>query len=383
MKTIISILALAWFCSCATATKQIQEIKKMLVLADLGTPTTDADFLELQPLMDMNEKGKSSNETLKAFREFQQIPTPYEQNQTKRPQSLYLQTARFGEAWALEILDFPSESLELYHSVMQVSQGRLPQLYARSLYRSHFNYEKLGQEAQVIAVLKEAQSLSQDLPREIALVEIPSKLSMIYAKMNQPADSEIYLKQTEQGLRQLLTQEKPSNEWLARVYVQMGTVNMSQTHPENLESYLNGQKAVQRYLLQALNFNDPIWSDRAAKNIVQNYNSFWTQIQSYDKIQATDSYDQVAIVREQFQLTTLFSKMLNEALMLKPLDEQRMNPFQSKIFVFLETLDKKSYDYMYSKFDQMFLTPESLELNSIKRPGKVEPKELFPSEKGN
>lgn len=373
MKSLVSVFSLLLFCSCASIMKQAQAVKKVLVFADLGTPSSEPEALELQPWLEANEKGKNTPEALVAFREFQE----------KHPQSIYLQTARFGEAWALELSDLPSESLEVYKSVMEASSGRLPQLYARALYRSHFNYEKLGQDVQVIAVLTECQRVSNDLPLEIALVEIPSKLSMIYAKMNQPSDSEKYLRQTEQGLRQLLTQEKPTNEWLARVYVQMGTVNVTQAQPENLESYLSGQKAVQRYLLQALNFNDPMWSDKAAGHIVQNYNLFWNQIQSYDKIKATDSYDQVAIVREQFQLTTLFSKMLNEALMLKPLDEQRMNPYQSKIYAFLESLDKKSYDYMYSKFDQMFLTPEAIELNSLKRPGKVEPVELFPNEKGN
>ncbi len=354
------------YTGCSSAPKAIQKI----IVGDLDENSNEPQAAELRSLYEMNEKGQGSK-SLTGFREFQ----------SKNPNSIYFQAARFGEAWSLEQTEMLNEALQIYKSVMALSKTQWPRLYARSLYRSSFVYESLGEDVKVIATLVECRNLTQDLPPEIILAEVPSRLSMMYAKINRTEDSQKYLKEADRGLRQLLDTQKISSDWLAKIYFQMGSLKLSSMNADNLIYFIQSQKTVQRYLLTSISYNDSVWSEMALKKINENYSLIWAQIETYKENTKSDTYDRLENRRQQFLVLGEYLKMVSEALQLKPLDELRMNLFQVKTFNFLEEAEKKTYDLLYSKFDRMSLTEESLRLNDVQRPGKVFVHDLFPNEK--
>ncbi|MEK6774319.1 MAG: hypothetical protein AABY64_10285 [Bdellovibrionota bacterium] len=351
---------------CTTTNKS----QKKINAGDLDEASSEPQAAQLRNLFEMNENGLG-NKSLPLFREFQ----------AKNPTSIYFQAARYGEAWSLEQTEALSEALQVYQSVMDLAKSQWPRLYARSLYRSSFVYETLGEDVKLVATLMEARGLREDLPPEVALAEVPSRLSMIYAKINRPEEAQKYLKEADQGLRRLLATQKISNEWLAQMYFQMGSLKLSSMNADNLTYFVQSQKTVQRYLLSSLSLNDSVWSEKSFKKITENYSLLWNQIESYKENSNTDSFDRIESRRQQFLILGEYLKMVSEALQLKPLDEQRMNIYQTKTFNFFEEAEKKTYDLLYSKFDRMSLTEEALRLNDIRRPGKVLVNDFFPNEK--
>lgn len=366
--TLFTSLSLFAVGACSSKPKVI-EIKKISA-GDLDETSSEPQAAELRTLFEMNEKGLGER-TLEHFRQFQ----------IKNPSSIYFQAARFGEAWSLEQTEMLNEALQIYQSVMALSKPQWPRLYARSLYRSSFVYEALGEDVKLIATLVESRNLAEDLPAEAVLAEIPSRLSMIYSKINRTEDAQKYLKEADRGLRQLLATQKVSSEWLAKIYFQMGSLKLSSMSADNLPYFIQSQKTVQRYLLSSISYNDSVWSEMALKKMSENYAQIWAQIESYRETQKGSSFDRVENQRQQFYVLGEYLKMVSEALQLKPLDELRMNLYQVKTFSFLEEAEKKSYDFLYSKFDRMSLTEESLRLNDVKRPGKVFVNDFFPNEK--
>jgi len=363
-------LGITGFLTSGCSSTPKSNVEKQTAEGDLDSSAKNSQADELQKLFEMNEKGLGAK-SLNQFQEFQ----------IQNPNSAYFQAARFGQAWSLEQTEMLNESLEIYQSVMALAKTKWPRLYARALYRSSFIYEALGDDVKLIAALIEAQSLRDDLPAEVALAEVPSRLSMIYAKINRTEEAQKYLKEADRGLRQLLATQKISSEWLAKIYYQMGSLKLSSMNTDNLSYFVQSQKTVQRYLLNALSFNDSVWSEMAFKKMSENYSLIWTQIENYKENLKVDSFDRLENSRQQFLVLGEYLKMVSEALQLKPLEELRMNSYQVKTFNFLEEVEKKSYDFLYSKFDRMSLTDESIRLNDVKRPGKVFVHDLFPNEK--
>lgn len=354
------------FTSCASKPK----VEKKVAAGDLDDKSNDPAAEQLRELFILNENGQGK-QTLSAFRDFQK----------QNPNSIYFQAARFGEGWSLEQTDAFDEALKIYNSVMSVSKLQWPRLYSRSLYRSSFIYEALGEDVKLIAALMEARNLIEDLPPEVVYTEVPSRLSMIYVKINQTEEAQKYLREADQGLKRLLATQVVSNQWLAKMYFQMGSLKLSSMNSENLAYYVQSQRVAQRYLLSSLSLNDTVWSELALKKLTENYSTLWTLIESYKENDKSDSFDRVEARRQQFLVLGDYIKLVSEALQLKPLEEQRMNPYQNKAFDFFEAVEKKSYDFLYSKFDRMSLTEESLHLNDVKRPGKVIVNDLFPNER--
>jgi tetratricopeptide (TPR) repeat protein len=342
--------------------------KPKVQIGDLSDDAPDATRIEMANWIDKISEGEATG-AVQYFQNFQE----------KNPQSVYLNLSKYGLAYGLEKQEKYKESLEIFNGLLMTSKTRWPQIYAHSLYRTSFIYENTGENVKLLAALQEASTLEKDLPPEIIMAEIPARRSMIYSKMDQKDEAEKYLSEADRGLRRLMEQVQVSPKWLSKIYFQMGSLSLEQMGDQNISGYIKAFKTTQRYLLNSLAQNDTTWSAKAASDLVMTYNTFWGRIQNYGAVVVP--VDLKEKQRSQFHLYADLMRVMNEALLLKPLVEQRFNDHQKKIYSYLETLDAKISNTLMTQFDQLALSEESETLNGLKRPGQVFDPKPLPSER--
>lgn len=348
------------FSSCATTSKN--------QVGDLNDDSQDPVKIEMMTWIDKADRGEAAT-SLTNFQNFQQ----------KNPLSVYMNFAKYGEAYSFEKTEKYKEALAVYSDLMKLSRSRWPKIYAQSLYRTSFIYENTGENVKLLAALQEAAGLEKDLPPEIVQAEIPARRSMVYAKMDQKVESEKYLAEADRGLRRVMEQVQMNPAWLAKIYLQMGSLSLEQMGDQNISSYIKAFQTTQRYLLNSVAQNDPEWSKQAATQLVTSYNTFWGRIENFGS--QTQPVDLKQKQKNQFYLYADLMKVMNEALLLKPLVEQKYNDQQKKIYSFLDSLESKISKTLLTQFDHMPLTEESELLNSVQKPGQVLNPQPLPGER--
>lgn len=260
------------------------------------------------------------------------------------PYSLKIQRARFLKAGALEELGRWSEAVDTYKAISAMSAKAQPEISAKSLYRLSYVYEALGDNQRVIAILFEAAKYHQHLPPEVINAEIPARLAMIYAKENNSKEAQKWLGEAERGLKRTLeTRTEPlTKKWLAELYYSMGSISTEQLSKDNIETLIHGQAAVQKYLIHALQYNDPLWSAKALKRAKSTYLDLWKAIETFPE---EPGYEPLVAQKmkkeEQLKLAGPFSELIREADLYRPGAEQVSNPFQAEFFSFLEEIQTR------------------------------------------
>jgi tetratricopeptide (TPR) repeat protein len=292
---------------------------------------------------------------------FAEAVTAADEFQKNYPYSLKLQKARFQKGQALEGLQRWPEAAETYTTISNFSKKTQPEIAAQSVYRLSYVYEAMGDNQRVLTSLFDAQRLEQYLPVEVSQAEIPARLSMAYMKENNADESRRWLEEAEQGLKRALeTQTEPiTGEWMARTYFNMGSVTASQLTPENVKAVIQGQRVIQKYLIKSLQYGDPVWSAKAAKQIRGTFDSLWSAIDGQ-----TESTGQ-----EKFNLAGPFAELIDEALLFKPAADQASNVYQTEVFTYLGELRKRTEQLLHSPV----YTP------LIRRSDKASPKPPVPA----
>lgn len=287
------------------------------------------------------------------------------------PQSVYVQSARLGEAQSLAGLERWQESVDLYRDVVLKTRSYQPEIAAEALYRMSFSYEALGDDLKTAAALIDAKKLGEHLPEEVALAEIPARLAVVYGRQDRENEAISYLNEAERGIEKVRADkgsELPA-DWLARTYVQMGGVSTNQLSTQSFAGFVRGQKLVQTYLFRAMRLGDAQWSPRASELLQKTYRDLYTQFDS-----ARDQKDiQLALGGE-------FLGLMDQAELFRPPTGQNMNNYESDFFALLSEVRKKTEGVVYGNTGVMGLTEESQRLNSLKRSGRVKVDALLPEE---
>ncbi|WP_374029399.1 tol-pal system YbgF family protein [Bdellovibrio bacteriovorus] len=337
---------------------------------------------EMQAAQRASEEGEIGNaEKVLAAGRFEEARILFRDFQTRHAQSTFLHSARLGEAEALEGLGRYQESVELNREVYLKSLKYQPAIAALALYRMSFAYEALGDDEKTIASLLDAKRLGEHLSPEVREAEIPARLAVVYARQNREKEVEAYLNQAEKGIARLREELGPQlkKDWLAKTYVQMGSVSTNQLSVENFEEYARSQRWVQIYLIKALKLNDAVWSPRALAKLQETYRDLYTQVES-------------ASGREQqSQLGATLVELVDQAELYKPILGQKMNTYEQGFFSFLAEVKKKTETLLYQSGETMGLTEESQQLNSLKRLPRAKesakplplPPKIVPSEDPN
>jgi len=294
--------------------------------------------------------------------------------QSEYPYSLRLQNVRFFRAGALENLERWAEAADIYKIISKFSEKNQPEISALSVYRLSFVYEALGDDQRVLTTLLEAKKYQDYLPMEIVQAEIPSRIAMVYAKENNSAEATRWLGQAEKGLRQVLENRNAplTSNWLAKTYFNMGSISTNQLSAENILAIIQGQTAVQRYLIRALQFGDENWSSKAQAKLQKNYSDVWMAIENFPEPSGYDSIVAVKIKRdEQLRLATPFLELIKDAQLYRPVPEGSSNEYQRGFFAFLEALQSRTESLLQSPI----YTPMTMNKNkapqALKNPAKV------------
>lgn len=261
------------------------------------------------------------------------------------PYSLRLQKVRFLKANALEELGRWTEAAATYSAISTISEKNQPEISALAIYRLSFVYEALGDDQRVITTLFEASKFHQQLPMEVINAAIPSRLAMVYAKANNAKEAQKWLLEADKGLQRTLASrtEPLTDAWLAELYYNMGSISTQQLSNDNISTIIQGQKAIQKYLIRSLQYKDPIWSAKALKKLKGTYLDLWKAIESYPEPVGYEPLVAQKMKRdEQIQLAAPFADLIKEAELYRPGAEQNSNSYQSEFFAFIEELQTRA-----------------------------------------
>lgn len=322
MKILWAVFVMSVFVACSSFEKR-------------ATPLAfvDPEKVEIDHIEDRLEKAQ-----------FQEVVLLVDAFQKKYPYSLKLQRARFLKASSLEELERFSEAAETYKIISQFSERNQPEISAMSIYRLSFVYEALGDDQRVLTTLLEALKNRTYLPNEVSEAEIPSRIAMVYAKENNSAESAKWLAKADEGLKRVLdTQKEPlTNTWLAKTYYNMGSISTSQLSVENIQTIIQGQNSVQKYLIRALQYGDPIWSAKALRRLQTTYTDLWNAISNYPEQSGSEPMAAKKIKKDQQILLAgpLFN-LIEEAMLYQPGPEQKPNQYQTTFFNFLDQIQTR------------------------------------------
>lgn len=302
---------------------------------------------------------------------FEESLRAYRQFQSDFPQSIFFQSARLGEAESLEGQGRYQEAVELNREIYLKTLRYQPEIAAQALYRSGFCYEAMGDDVKAVAAFLDAYKLKEHLPLEVAMAEIPAKLSSIYARQSREKEARDYLNEAEKGLAKV-RQEKGAQlgtTWLARTYFQMGSVSTNQLTAESFGSFAQGQMWVQSYLIKAMKLEDPVWSLRAQQKLIETYRDL------FNVFEASRGH-----LEAQVQMGGDLFDLIDQAELFKPLSGEKIEGFEAAFFKVLEDIRSRSGEILYGTRETMGLTIESQRLNGLRRAGRVKADSFLPGE---
>lgn len=323
-----------------------------------------AEERELQAADDLIARGQFA-EAQKLFKDFQ----------GRYPQSMYFQASRLGEAQALQGQGKWVEAVNIERDVFLKTKNLQPDIAALAQYRMSFAYEALGDDQKTVASLLDAKSLGSALPKAVVWAEVPARLASVYSRLGREKEAIQYLNEAEKGIAKLREEQSVTSlrkDWLAKTYVQMGTASTNQLSVDNFESFVNGQKLVQVYLLKAMELDDPVWSPQALKQLKATYQDLYVQVEA-----VRENRSQLA------HLGGSLVELIDRAELYRPLTGQPQNSYQIEFFTLLANMKAKTEKLLYQGQESMGLTEESQKLNSIKRAGRVKVEKLLPEEKAS
>lgn len=294
----------------------------------------------------------------------------FQEFQEKNRQSIFIQAARLGEAQALAGLGKYQEAVDIYRDVYLKTLKAQPEIAAQALYSISFSYEALGDDLKAMAALLDAHKMGEFLPIEIEKAEIPARLAGMYGRLERDQDAIAYLNKTEIGIEKVMAEKGPKvkNDWLAKTYVQMGSVSTNQLSSDNFNAFIQGQKWVQVYLIKALRVNDPTWSLRAQEKLQTTYRDLYKLLETVpDRAVQND-------------LGGSLLELLDQAELYRPMSDQKMTSYEESFYTYLVEVRKKTERVVFGGGETMGLTSESQKLNSLKRSGRIKVDSLLPDE---
>mgnify|MGYP003393552971 CR=1 FL=1 len=292
------------------------------------------------------------------------------------PASKFSPEAEYQSARCQEHLhDFPL-AITGYRAVVTHSTAS-EKLKAMALYRLSFCYEALGDEVRVLAALEDAIKRKDLLAGEVATAEVPARLAAVYARLGNRESALTYFALAEKGLEQIRRKaraEGSSPEWLAKTLFYMGQMTVSALSTVSFTNQIQSLSQAQLYLLQSAEANHPVWSERAADQLIQIYSELWQRVS-----QRSTNADEGGEDRESDGRNAVLEARDISGQILAALDELKLAklpgdeavPAVNKITQFTEELRGKIGLFLSQTATSSLLTPEAEALRQEKREGKV------------
>lgn len=359
------VVALVLASGCSTASRSIQDTIKQTGLIPDGRTEISSEAPESYR---RGAEHLSSEKYDLALLEFEK----HLQNQ---PASVWTQSAIFGSARALEGLERWTEAAERYRQVIHNTR-RAPNLQAMALYRLSFCREALGNDQETVAVLHDALTRSQHLPKEITMAELPARLAAAYARVGNFEKALSYYQSAEKGIYSLRRESagKPLPSWLARTLFFMGNTSLRQATWEDFETYLRPLGRTQVYLLLTTELSIEPWSQKAAHELVTTYQSLWNAIESVSLPSGPDPVIAKREIQEkQWRRAALVLETLEALKARVPPEEQKASDETKMILAFVGDLEKRIGDLFLERPAGEGMTAEALSRRKEVRARVVNP----------
>lgn len=348
-------------------------IKVILLFSFLSPLAACNSWLKDEKSVNLDARHEQEQHLHKADRVYLEQKYPeaerlYAEFQTLYPSSVYFQKAQFGRARSLEAQEKWAEAADLYRKTTEATRSRQPEIAAQALYQLSFCYENLGDEARVLASLKDALSLKEHLTEEQVLAEIPARMAASYNRMGRTQEAEQYFRQAEQGIQKMRPAHAgdKSSTWIANTYYWMGVYSTNQLSFENLQATLDTLKMVQIFSLRSAEAGSDPWSKQAAQGLMNNYRDLWAIVQ---QIPLNKAMDRGAARREQVDRQMNFTgqilNLINELKIYRAPNRDEESDDAKELFRFIGQLEKQAQDFLNSLIDQTPLTPEAKKRGSV------------------
>jgi hypothetical protein len=281
----------------------------------------------------------------------------------KHPQSTFLNEALYYQALSFETLDEWDLAINNYQKIIEMSLEGGKEFLALSLYRKANCYEAKHENEMALAALFDALHYKAYLPIEVAEAEIPARMASIYASLNQPTQANYYTVVAEKGVRKV-RQVKKNNEqeWLPQTLVQMGSISLGSISPETYYESLLSFSRRQKYLFQAIEIKDSVWSTKAEELLLSNYAQFLNAIKTLN-LNASSDWEMDVVLRSEKQVE-MASQLLESLELLKNLQGPE------------EMAESKNTAYLFEKLQPV----EDVATNILQKQTLLKPKQSLKSQ---
>lgn len=261
-----------------------------------------------------------------------------------------------------------SQALELNQNIQKEAFSVNQKIYYEALFYSSEIYEALGKLENSLAVLVECEKNNLKLNDRIRLFELPLKLAVSYARINQMDLSISYIKKTEFGLKEYLSKENLSKKSLSEIYYEIGAGVMG---PTFMDYYTDANKfsIVYKYLIYSLNLNETPYAEKSKGQLVGQLKSLWSQVQA-EAVPSTG--DKIEDEKIRFAKLTHFSKILNSLQMLEPIGIKQLTPTEKEFFAYLKEIQNLTFNEIYAQYKYTPPTEESFRHRVFRDQLKVE-----------
>lgn len=294
------------------------------------------------------------------------------------PSTRWISGATYNWGLALESQGKFSEALEKYKYVVDFNSGVPSRDSADALYRISVCYENLGEDGKAVLALLQLNEQAAFVSRDVAEVELPARIAGCYARLGQMGDAQGYYEKAKKGLSAL---RRPSLSgdlklWLPKTLYSMGKL-VPPKAPElgDFKNYLLALEQSQVWLLRAAELGDPVWSDKASQELIENYDKAVQAILDYKE--EPNEKDPLLSQKRKQETQKAMAMALDQNISRLKVEKVPMEK-QDKGFSFVDRIFKK-LALSESRVDQIISsrdvrdknTPEAEKFHKPNREGKI------------
>lgn len=288
------------------------------------------------------------------------------------PQTPNQDAVDFLQAWILESREQWNEAAEIYRGFID-SRYTSEQVIALSLFHLGDCYQQQGDQEKSLAAFLDAYNRSSNLPQEVALAELPLRITLSYQKIGDQNSVMEWLQTTFKGVNLLQAQiARQQPDFLAMIYYRLGEVRLGAADKENFDSQIKLLQVTQKFLLESLKYRHPVWSQKSYEKLVSHFNFYWGAIANQNPPSNSNALLAKSELRkQQMKQIQSFLPLIYSAQSYRPYENVDELSAEYMFFNYINELEKKVSTFLITDMELNPLTKEALELQSLKKMGHI------------
>ncbi len=359
-------------CACASLPKGLR------FTGDAGSNISMAAMPLEEP---NNDQGPDDfREALKNFEasKFQEAADAFKKFYLNQSTSKYAWISRYYYGYSIEMLGRNEEAIEVYREVIQATVSRGQFLRAKTLYRMSFCYERMSNDIQVVASLKDIGESVKYLPESVRLAELFARIAGAYARLGNQDEAIKYYELAEAGIGQLKRKHvgMDSSEWFAKTLFAMGSLEVRDLNWQNFDREIEPFGRSQIYLFRSVVANSPNWSPRSEQMLLNGYQRLQNVIINQKPTPTGEDpiVSQREIVSRQNELIQLVLTKVQE-LEIEATTGENSKDFGVKILAKLEPMVRQFNEMLAEPLPGSGLTDEALKRKTLPRGSTKNPED--------